>query len=165
MVQSSLVWSSFKIEPTESTKLDYLISVVLYYSQLQFQFQFLSTKFSNFFNGCWHLLFIFHFRKNPKTPFSLTHKPFLILASSANASPRLSLRTSSNSNPKASFIINRKNECVTVRQLALPLSSVWSGLFGIMWWNFCFHVMCVFYFLGFWFWGILRDFGFSLKFL
>ncbi|KAE8652220.1 hypothetical protein Csa_022139 [Cucumis sativus] len=63
--------------------------------------------------------------KNPKTPFSLTHKPFLILASSANDSTRPSLPISTNSNPKARFIA-RRSESVTVRQLARPLNEYMS---------------------------------------
>ncbi|XP_038883978.1 uncharacterized protein SYNPCC7002_A1590 isoform X1 [Benincasa hispida] len=63
--------------------------------------------------------------KNPRTVFSLTHRPFLILASSADDSPRPSLRISTNSNPKARFIA-RRSESVTVRQLARPLNEYMS---------------------------------------
>lgn len=93
--------------------------------------QFLSAKFSN---ALMALSFcspssIFLHCKNPRASFSLTHRPFLILASSADDSPRPSLRISTNSNPKARFIA-RRSESVTVRQLARPLSNVRRG-FGL----------------------------------
>ncbi|KAG7016319.1 hypothetical protein SDJN02_21426 [Cucurbita argyrosperma subsp. argyrosperma] len=63
--------------------------------------------------------------RSPRTSFSITRRPFVILASSADDSPRPSLRISANSNPKARFVA-RRSESVTVRQLSRPLNEYMS---------------------------------------
>ncbi|XP_022992977.1 uncharacterized protein LOC111489142 isoform X1 [Cucurbita maxima] len=63
--------------------------------------------------------------RSPRASFSITRRPFVILASSADDSPRPSLRISANSNPKARFVA-RRSESITVRQLARPLNEYMS---------------------------------------